>query len=81
MKGQDEMENAVRRNIYTILHIYYVDVFMNGQMVRCCELWDGIFFSPFIKDALLREALKFLWVVFGELEQLWLWPPCRYIAQ
>lgn len=50
------------------------------------ELWDGIFSSLFIKDGpvcpvlkeAIKEALKLLSLVFGELEQLLLWSPRRY---
>lgn len=61
-------------------------VFINSQMIHRNELWDSIFSSLFIKDGPLyptlqeaiKEALTLLSSVFGELEQLLLWPPRGY---
>lgn len=61
-------------NVYMICSASVIMFFMNGRMVRRCELWDGVFSSPFIKDALvyptLKGALKLLSLKFGKVEQL-----------
>lgn len=50
---------------------------MDSRMACRCELWDGVISSPFLKDAsvcpTLKEALKLLSLVFGDVEPLRSW--------
>lgn len=70
-------KKAVKMYMICVTLLIRLNVFIYGQMFHCNELWDSIFSPLFIKDSpvypILKEALKPLSLVFGELQHLLLW--------